>query len=301
MVKRLLPVIVLVAGIGSGCGGGGDGGGGPAPDTTPPFITGGPSASGIDHQGATITWSTDEDATSVVKYGKTTSYTDSVVSAAYVKSHSASLTGLDALTLYHFKVYSADEAGNRVGSSDRTFTTDSPVTKLVTEGWDFFESAEYDSSLARFLAAGAIEPENVQVLEGLAWTYLYMYDFSKCEAALEDAFDVDPDRRDCLVAAAFLYQATEAFEEAIQACLDALAEIGSSYVFGHDSSVTDEDVRYSLILALAGTGDFTGALDQARILDPSITLGPEDPGTWGDHSTFEEAMIALIEDLRDEV
>jgi tetratricopeptide (TPR) repeat protein len=216
-----------------------------------------------------------------------------------VKSHSAGLTGLDALTLYHFKVFSADEAGNRVSSSDRTFTTASLLTKFIEEGWNFFEGGEYDSSLARFHSAEALEPDNIQVLEGLAWTYLYMYEFTECETALEEAFDVDPGRRDCLVAATFLYQATEAFEEAIQAGKDALYKTGSSYVFGHDSSVTDEDVRYSLILALAGTGDFTGALEHAVVLDPSVTVDPEDPGTWGIHSTFEEAMIALIEDLRE--
>jgi tetratricopeptide (TPR) repeat protein len=299
MGKRLLFVIVLVVGIGSGCGGGGGDGGGPEPDVTPPIITGGPNTSGIDHQGATVTWSTDENATSIVKYGKTTSYSDSVVSTAFVKSHSAKLTGLDALTLYHFKVFSADEAGNRVDSSDRTFTTGSPVSKFVNEGWDFFESGEFDSSLARFNAAKAIEPDNVEAHEGLAWAHLYRYDFAGCEAALEDAFAIDPDREDCLVAATFLYQATEAFEEAIEAGRDALDAIGSNYVFGHDSEVTDEDVRYSLILALAGAGDFTGALEEARVLDPSVSIDPEDPGTWGDHSTFEEAMIALIEDLRD--
>jgi len=301
MGKRLLLIILLVVGIGAGCGGGGGDGGGGGPDATPPIIMSGPSASGIDHQGAAVTWTTDENATSVVKFGKTTSYSDSLVSGAYVKNHSATLSGLDALTLYHYKVYSADEAGNRVSSSDRTFTTTSPVGKFVDEGWDFFEAAEYDSCLARFQAAAGLDPDNIEVLEGPVWAHLYMYEFEDCEAALEAALDVDPDRPDCLVAAAFLYQATEAFEEAITAAGAALAGIGSNYVFGHDSSVTDEDVRYSLILALAGTGDFEGALEEAMKLDASIEIDPEDPGTWGSHSTFEGAMIALIEDLRDRV
>lgn len=300
MGKRLLLLIVLAVGIGLGCGGGGDGGG-PGPDTTAPIITSGPNASGIDHQGATVSWATDEDATSIVKFGTTTSYSDSVVSAVYVKSHSAALGGLDAVTLYHYRVYSADEAGNRSSSSDRTFTTGSLVSKFVDEGWDFFEAGDYDSSLARFQAAAALEPDDIDVLEGFVWTYLYMYEFDDCESALASALGIDPDRADCLVAAAFLYQATEAFEAAITAAEQALAEVGSSYVFAHDSGVTDEDVRYSLILALAGRGDFTGALEEARHLDPSIEIDPEDPGTWGGHSTFEEAMIALIEDLRDRV
>ncbi len=296
MGKRLLLVVVLAVGIGAGCGGGG--GGGSGPDTDPPIITSGPKASGIDHQGATITWATDESATSIVKYGTTTAYADSVTDGAYVKSHSLTLGGLNPVTLYHYKVYSADEAGNRVSSSDRTFTTESPVGKLVGEGWDFFETAEYDSCLSRFQAAAALDPDDIGALEGLVWAHLYMYEFGDCAAALGAALAVDPGRRDCLVAAVFLYQATEAFGEAITAADAALAVIGPSYVFGHDGSVTDEDVRYSLILALAGSGDFSGALEEARKLDASIDIDPADPGTWGGHSTFEEAMIAMIEDLR---
>lgn len=301
MGKLSLLLLVLAVGIGAGCGGGGGGGGGAGPDTDPPIITSGPSASNIDHQGARITWSTDEASTSVVKYGETTAYTDSVTSGSFVTSHLATLSGLDAVTLYHYRVYSADEAGNRVSSSDRTFTTGSPVSKFVGEGWDFFEAAEYDSCLARFLAAAAIDPDDVAVLEGLAWVYLYMYEFQDCEAALLDALSLDPNRADCLVAAVFLLQATEAFEDAIEAADTALPRIGPSYVFAHDGSITDEDVRYSLILALAGTGDFERALEEARKLDASIEIDPTDPGTWDGHSTFEEAMITIIEGLRDMV
>ena len=271
----------------------------PASHTTPPIITSGPSASDIDYQGAKIRWTTDESATSIVKYGRTTSYTDSIVSAAYVTSHSADIGGLDPVTLYHYRVYSADEAGNRVASSDRTFTTGSPVGKFVDEGWDFFEDAEYDSSLARFQAAVVADPGRIDAYEGLAWVHLYRYEFGECAAALEHAFGLNPGRVDCLVAASLLYQAMEDYEAAVTMARNALDQAGTSYVFAHDPRVEDEDVRYALIIALAATGDFEGALAEARLLDASIDVDPADPGTWGDYSTFEEAMIALIEELRD--
>jgi tetratricopeptide (TPR) repeat protein len=175
------------------------------------------------------------------------------------------------------------------------------VNKFVEEAWDFFEDGDLDSSLARLQAALDLEPDNVEALEGLVWTYLYMYRFDECAAVLEDALGLDPDRVDCLVAAAFLYQATEEYESAIAMAQDALDMAGSFYVFEYDPDVTDEDVRYSLILSLAGTGDFRGALDEAKVLDPTIDIDPDDRGTWGAHNTFEEAMIALIEDLRQDV
>ena len=45
----------------------------PAPDMTPPAITAGPSASAGDC-GATVGWTTDEAATSIVEYGLTAGY-----------------------------------------------------------------------------------------------------------------------------------------------------------------------------------------------------------------------------------
>jgi hypothetical protein len=72
---------------------------------------------------ATITWSTDEGATSRVDYGTTTGYGSDVTASAYVTGHSLEITGLSAETVYHFKVTSADIAANSTESADQTFTT----------------------------------------------------------------------------------------------------------------------------------------------------------------------------------
>jgi hypothetical protein len=298
MLKRVFIAVLVGLALGAGCGGGGGNGGGSGPDTTAPEITSGPEVYGIDDQGATVGWTTDEAATSIVRYGETDSYSDSVVSYSYVTIHSARIDGLGSGMLYHYRIYSADEAGNMTSSADRTFTTLTPVGKFVGEGWDFFEDAEYDSSLARFTEAADYEPDNVDVLEGLAWNHLYAYRFTDCRSVLETALAEEPGRLDCLVAAALLYQALDEFDLAIEKAGSALELAGSAYSFSHDPGVTDEDVRFSLIVALAAKGDFEGALEEALVLDPGIDLDPGDPGTWGGLSTFEEAMLALIEDLR---
>jgi hypothetical protein len=71
----------------------------------------------------TITWDTDESATSLIEYGLNTAYGTSESSAALVTSHSIILSGLDPGTTYHYKVTSADYSGNSSASLDRTFTT----------------------------------------------------------------------------------------------------------------------------------------------------------------------------------
>ena len=72
---------------------------------------------------ATITWTTDEAATSKVVYGATSAYGSATSSAGLVTSHSIGIIGLTASTTYHYAVISADIVGNTATSSDHTFTT----------------------------------------------------------------------------------------------------------------------------------------------------------------------------------
>lgn len=91
------------------------------PDTTAPLITS--VVANAATTTATITWTTDEAATSHVVYGPTTSYGSASTSAALLTSHSIGLTSLTANTAYHYAVVSADAQGNTATSSDGTFTT----------------------------------------------------------------------------------------------------------------------------------------------------------------------------------
>ncbi|MFZ5863437.1 MAG: fibronectin type III domain-containing protein [Nitrospirota bacterium] len=93
-----------------------------APDTTPPVISG-TTASTVSATSSVITWSTNEVSTSVVDYGLTTAYSATSSDAVRVTSHSITLTGLTASTVYHYRVRSVDAAGNNASSSDFVFTT----------------------------------------------------------------------------------------------------------------------------------------------------------------------------------
>ncbi len=75
---------------------------------------------------ATITWTTDEAATSRVDYGLDISYGLFVSDPTLVTSHSIELIGLSSSTTYHFKVTSVDSSGNIASSEDLTFNTTAP-------------------------------------------------------------------------------------------------------------------------------------------------------------------------------
>ncbi|MBI5099602.1 MAG: right-handed parallel beta-helix repeat-containing protein [Nitrospirae bacterium] len=83
---------------------------------------------------ATITWTTDQQADSLVEYGTTTSYGSSSSGASMTTSHSITLTNLTSGTLYHFKVTSTNTYGISSSSGDNTFTTSPPPFTVTTVG-----------------------------------------------------------------------------------------------------------------------------------------------------------------------
>ncbi len=75
---------------------------------------------------ASITWATDELASSIVDYGLTSSYgtsTSETDTSPRVLSHTVSIPSLVACTTYHYRVRSKDALLNTAIGSDTTFTT----------------------------------------------------------------------------------------------------------------------------------------------------------------------------------
>src|SRR5574341_203682 len=93
------------------------------PDTQPPVISA-VTVGSITSAQATVSWTTNEPATSLVEYGTTTTYgLQTTENLALAGQHQHRLTGLQAATTYHFRVLNRDAAGNLATSADRTFTT----------------------------------------------------------------------------------------------------------------------------------------------------------------------------------
>ena len=102
-----------------------------ATSTNPPVISS-PGASLVTDRSATIAWTTDKQATSILQYGLTTSYGTTVSNGTLVTSHSVAISNLTASTTYHYLVKSADAAGHLANSADLTFTTQTPDTTPPT-------------------------------------------------------------------------------------------------------------------------------------------------------------------------
>jgi hypothetical protein len=81
-------------------------------------------ASSLTSSSATISWRTDEAGDSQIVYGTTTAYgSSSTLNTSLTTTHSVALSGLNASTLYHYRVSSKSGSGNGVLWNDYTFTT----------------------------------------------------------------------------------------------------------------------------------------------------------------------------------
>ncbi|MEO9239884.1 MAG: DUF4082 domain-containing protein, partial [Jatrophihabitantaceae bacterium] len=93
---------------------------------------------------ATVTWTTDEVATSVVNYGTSaTTLSSSASTAGLATSHSVALSGLAANTRYYYRVVSADAAGN---------TTTSPASGTAAASFAAAIAPVTDTTTASFTA-----------------------------------------------------------------------------------------------------------------------------------------------------
>ena len=106
-----------------------------ANDTTAPEITG-PATVSFDDGNATLKWTTDEPATSVVRYGRTTALGYEAEDTALVTDHEIELHGLQPNATYHVRYSSADGAGNTTAETPMTFTTP-PGTLVDSRAADF--------------------------------------------------------------------------------------------------------------------------------------------------------------------
>jgi cysteine-rich repeat protein len=102
--------------------------------TTPPVISN-VQVTGITVSGATVTWTTDKAATTFVDYGTVAGppYASTAGAATpLTTSHSVTLTGLSAGTVYHYRVRSADASGNSAAMTNATFETRETAPPVIT-------------------------------------------------------------------------------------------------------------------------------------------------------------------------
>jgi len=117
------------------------------PDLTPPVISN--VLVNSTNTSATVTWTTDEPATSKVEWGASTSYEKPLVSdSALVTQHSLPLAGLQPNTTYNFRLTSTDYFENTTVTSNFTFQTKRNPGAILS---DEFAGCTLDTSVWSYI------------------------------------------------------------------------------------------------------------------------------------------------------
>ena len=100
---------------------------------------------------ATVSWTTDQTATSEVDYGLTNGYGGVVTNASLVLNHSLTLGSLACNTVYHYRIKSVTQAGGTATTSDSTFMT-GPCAVAGSPGSDDFHGSTLNTGQWSFYA-----------------------------------------------------------------------------------------------------------------------------------------------------
>lgn len=145
-------------------------------DTAGPVITN--IVSLPSHNSVAVNWSTDEAAIGNVEYGITNTYGQSTIfTSEYIKDSKITITGLLADTLYYYKIWSKDTAGNTSSSLEKIFTTlaspknRTPSTPLIygANQWTINDPATF--------SAVASDPDRDVVSETVSSQIRYFWDW----------------------------------------------------------------------------------------------------------------------------
>ena len=134
----------------------------PVTDLTPPMISN--IQEEITTSGATISWTTDEPATSSIEYGADITYGSVIDSGSLNLTHSLLLTGFSPDQTVYYRITSVDASGNGAVSADLTLTTllgDGPISGPLS---DEFNSASLD--LAQWAFVDPLGDSTVDVANG---------------------------------------------------------------------------------------------------------------------------------------
>jgi len=91
------------------------------------FLTSAPKQSGITNDGFTVSWETNAEGNSIVRYGTTTDLNEQVVFNGMTTSHSVELTGLEAGEFYYVEV-SSNNGSSEVVAPVQYYATESNST-----------------------------------------------------------------------------------------------------------------------------------------------------------------------------
>ena len=247
---------------------------------------------------AQLYWETDEACHIQIKYGATTDYDSIYQDDENREIHNVILSGLEPHTLYHFRIYFWDFAGNGpIKLPDTIFTTLANEYSYLREGWQFIREKNYTSAKTSFDAAYQINPYLAEIYAAYGWLNLKIDSLTLARANLATAFDMERQLPITLAGIAILNMIDDQPAEAISN-INRILNANDQWVYRYNSDISWKSLRLTLAQAYYQTDQLSAAQRELDILWPENGLNPNLPASWivnkQTYNTFEEAFIAAL-------
>lgn len=163
---------------------------------------------------------------------------------------------------------------------------------LTAEGWTHYERGEYTQAIGRFDAAVSADPTYADAYNGLGWSYGKLDSLARALANFALAISNGATSAEPYAGEAPVYRDLDPpqFQNAITAATAALAR-DASFAFAHHQSFDWQDLHVIMAQCYFELQDYTHALVEVTILDPTNTLDPDSDG-------FVSDLAGAIEDLQ---
>jgi hypothetical protein len=272
----MAPAILLAGLLAVGCSSD-NGSGVPAPDSSAPEITNGPSVSSLTETSARITWTTSEAATSAVDFGVSTAYGTSQSSTDLSTTHSVLVTDLNPYTTYHCRVVSADAGGNAVTSTDVTFTTDRDYALYMSDGWTALAGNDIESARTSFAGAMAKDATSGNPHVGLGWCDWKSGDLAGAYTEFYGAVALDSENLDAIAARCVVGTDRGEYAQSI-ADAEQVLSANPTYSFPDVETFNYMDLHVSLARCYYAQGDYAAAQEHVDLVNPHNPLNPGGAG-----------------------
>ncbi len=162
--------------------------------------------------------------------------------------------------------------------------------ELVIEGWEKFSYRGYANALEKFKEAITLNADYADAYNGAGWSNARLTMLTDAINYFTQCLAIDRNFTDAQAGMAFVYNAQKSYQASIDQANSALTG-NPAWSFGHDQSLSYLDLRVILAENYFALGNFTGSLNQVRLLNPSFT---------SDVNSFEgkTALAEEIERLR---
>lgn len=285
-----------------------------------PELTQLPKVENLLYSSANVSWSVNEPCTTRIDYWiPGNNDTLSISENEYRQNHTVQLLGLSSNTQYNFQVKCFNRYDYAITSNVYPFRTIFNYTNFVNKGWNSFESVNFDSAQYYFSHYLEYVPNNLEALNGLAWTFCKLNLPKSSLTYFDKALQINSSNDDVISGKALASYKMKSFPDAIKNAKTihniALTYWGDNwetynpldsaiYVFQHDSTFDNLDIALILADSYYNTLDYQSSQTVVKFLYPNSPVHPLIPDSWFindiTYNNYEGALGALIDSLKGE-